>query len=260
MRLVRNEIQIPKKVIPVEDRKKPAFQVLMAGLALVILGMATFFLAYILRLYISAHSTISFRTFQTYGFMVVFGGVLIYMLGARALKLPTKGTTFYKLMTIIRNEDFDPQRLDDYTKPLAARLSNLDDQWSMTTQVNAPGTGNYIIPQVVMGPGGVFSLFPLGEHPTRKNFKDPGPLFEKASKALESSLGVDVTPIMVFYTPKVLKTYRKKVEPVTRTITLLDLGNFFDERKKKLTEAQVSKMEARVYMMIKGTTPGEKFM
>jgi hypothetical protein len=259
MRLVRNEIQTPRKVIPAEDRKKPAFRVIMAGLAVVVAGMATFFLAYILRNYISAHSTTSFRTFQSYGFMVVFIGVLIYMLGARALSLKTKGTTFYKLMTIVKDEDFDPPRQWDYTKPIFARLSDLDDQWSMTTQVNAPNAGNFIIPQVIIGPPGVFTLFPLGENPTKKNFRDPGPLFDKASRALGDALSVSVIPLMVFYTPKALKTYRKKGEPATRTETLLDLGGFFEGRKQKLTGAQISKLESRVFMMIRGTAPGEKF-
>jgi hypothetical protein len=259
MRLVRNEIQTPRKVIPAEDRKKPAFRVLMAGLVVVVLGMAAFFLAYIMRNYISAHSTTSFRTFQSYGFMVVFIGVLIYLLAARALKLKTKGTTYYKLMTIVRDEDFDPPRQWDYTKPILARLSDLDNKWSMTTEVNPPESGYFNIPQVIIGPGGVFTLFPLGEHPTKKNFRDPGPLFDKASKALGDALNTAVVPIMVFYTPKVLKEYRKKVEPVIRAITLLDLGDYFEERKQKLTEAQINLLEAKVYAMIKGTAPGEKF-
>jgi hypothetical protein len=260
MQLVRNEIQTPKKVIPAEDRKKPAFRVMMAGLGVVVAGMAAFFLAYILRNYVKENLTPSYRTFQSYGLMVVFIGVLIYLLGARALKLKTKGTTFYKLMTIVKDEDFDPPRQWDYTKPILARLSDLNDKWSMTTEVNPPEVGTFNIPQVIIGPGGVFTLFPLGDHPTKKNFRDPGPLFDKASKALGASLGTEVVPIMVFYTPKVLKTYRKKVEPVTRTITLLDLGDFFEERKQKLTEAQVSTLEAKVYAMIKGTAPGEKFI
>jgi len=233
---------------------------MMGGLSVVVTGMAVFFLAYIMRNYIKENLIIPYRTLQSYGFLVVFIGVAIYMLGAKALKVPIRNTTFYKLETIVKNEIFDPQRKDDYTKPIAARLSDLSDTWSMTTQVNVPGTANYLIPQVILGPGGAFTLWPVIEHPTRKNFKDPGLLFEKASKMLGDLLGVPVTPIMVFYTPKAMQVYKKKYEPVTRVQSLLNLGNFFEDRKKKLTDAQIADFETKVYAMIKGTRPGEKFL
>ena len=38
MRLVRNEIQTPKKLVTPESRKTPAFKALMAGLGVLALG------------------------------------------------------------------------------------------------------------------------------------------------------------------------------------------------------------------------------
>ena len=259
MRLVRNEIQTPQKLVAPEGRKKPAFMVLLAGLVVLAVGAAMFFLAYIMRNYIKENWTISFRLLQTYGLMVAFVGVFIYLLAAKALNIPIRNTTYYKLTTIVKDELYEPQRKGDYTKTIAARLAELNDKWSITTQVNPPGTGNFILPQVIVGPGGVFSAWPLSEHPDRKAFKNPGPALEKASKLLGDTLGVPVTPILVFSTSKILQMYRKKCDPVTRVLTLLDLEDYFDKRKKKLSDEQVTAIEAKVYTMIKGTPPGEKF-
>lgn len=259
MRLVRNEIQTPKKLVSPEDRRKPAFMVILAGLAVLMAGTGAFFLAYIMRDYIKENWTISFRTLQTYGLLVVFIGIAIYMLGASALKIPIRNTTYYKLKTIVKDELYDPQRKGDYTKSIAARLADLSDTWSITTQINPPEIANFIIPQVIVGPGGVFTSWPLSEHPDRKAFKNPGPAFDKASKILGDALSVPVTPVMVFSTSKILQMYKKKCEPVTRVLTILDLEDFFEKRKKKLSEEQIAALETKVYAMIKGTPPGEKF-
>jgi len=259
MRFVRNEIQTPKKLVTPEDRKLPVFKALMAGLGVLVLGAAMFFLAYVMRNYIKENWTVSFRTLQTYGLIVSFVGVVIYLFAAKALNVPYRNTTFYKLTTIVKDELYEPQRKGDYTKAIAARLGELDDKWSIITQVSIPGTENAIIPQVVVGPGGVFAFWPLSEHPDRKAFKNPGPAFEKASKMLGDALGVVVTPIMIFSTSKILQMYKKKCDPVTRVLTIMDLEDYFEKRKKKLSDARVAELEARVFEMIKGTSPGEKF-
>ncbi len=211
MRLVRNEIQTPKKLVTPEGRKKPAFMALMAGLGVLAVGAGMFFLAYIMKDYIKENWTIPFRTLQTYGLLVAFIGVAIYMLGAKALDIPIRNTTYYKLKTIVKDELYDPQRKGDYTKTIAARLAELNDKWSITTQVNTPGTANSIIPQVIIGPGGVFTSWPLSEHPDRKAFKNPGPAFEKASKMLGEVLGASVTPIMIFSPARYCRCIKRNV-------------------------------------------------
>ena len=259
MRLIRNEIQTPKKLVPTEKRKSPAFIALMTGLGVLTVGAAMFFLAYIVRDYITENWAIPFRTIQTYGMIVAFAGVVIYLLAAKVLNVPIRNTTFNKLRTIVKDEFYDPPRKGDYTKPIYARLTELNDKWSLITQINIPGTGDAIIPQVVVGPGGVFTFWPLSEHPDRKAFKNPGPAFAKASKMLGDELDEAVTPMMIFSTGKILQMYKKKCEPVTRVMTLMDLEEFFEKRKKKLSDARVTELEARIYGMIKGTPPGEKY-
>jgi len=259
MRLVRNEIQTPKKLVPTEKRKSPAFFALMTGLGVLTVGAAMFFLAYIARDYITENWTIHFRTIQTYGMIVAFTGVVIYLVAAKILNIPIRNTTFNKLRTIVKDEYYDPPRKGDYTKPIYARLSELDDKWSLTTQINIPGTGDAIVPQVVVGPGGVFTFWPLSEHPDRKAFKNPGPAFAKASKMLGDELGEAVTPVMIFSTAKILQMYKKKCEPVTRVLTLMELEEFFAKRKKKISDTRIAEIEARIYGMIKGTPPGEKY-
>jgi hypothetical protein len=253
MRLVRNEIQTPKKLVT-----EHGFRSLMVGLGVLALGAGMFFLAFFMRDYIKENWTIPFRTVQTYGMIVAFIGVFIYLLAAKALNIPSRNTTFYKLTTIVKDE-LEPQRKGDHTKAIAARLAELNDKWSIMTQVSIPGTDNAIIPQVVVGPGGVFAFWPLSEHPDRKAFKNPGPAFEKASKMLGEALDVAVTPIMIFSTSKILQMYKKKCDPVTRVLTLMDLEDYFEKRKNKLADEKVTNLEARVIEMIKGTPPGEKF-
>ena len=259
MRLVRNEIQTPKKLVMPEGRRTPAFKALMAGLGVLTLGAGLFFLAFIMRDYIKENWTIPFRTVQTYGMIVAFIGVFIYLLAAKALNIPSRNTTFYKLTTIVKDELYEPQRKGDYTKAIAARLAELNDKWSIMTQVSIPGTENAIIPQVVVGPGGVFTFWPLSEHPDRKAFKNPGPAFEKASKMLGDELGAAVIPIMVFSTSKILQMYKKKCDPVTRVLTIMDLEEYFEKRKRKLSDEKVAELETKVFDMINGTPPGEKF-
>ena len=259
MRFVRNEIQTPRKLVTSESRRKPAFKTLMAGLGVLALGAALFFLAFFMRNYIKENWTISYRTLQTYGMVVAFIGVCIYLLAAKVLDVPIRNTTFYKLTTIVKDELYEPQRKGDYTKAIAARLAELNDKWSILSQVGIPGADNVIVPQVVVGPGGIFTFWPLSEHPDRKAFKNPGPAFEKASKMLGDALGVAVTPIMIFSTSKILEMYKKKCDPVTRVLTLMDLEDYFEKRKNKLADEKVTNLEARVFEMIKGTPPGEKF-
>ena len=76
---------------------------------------------------------------------------------------------------------------------------------------------------------------------------------------LGDELGEAVTPVMIFSTAKILQMYKKKCEPVTRVLTLMELEEFFAKCKKKITDARIAEIEARIYGMIKGTPPGEKY-
>ncbi len=63
-----------------------------------------------------------------------------------------------------------------------ARLMELYEKWTMFTQVNPLKTG-FVIPQVIVGPGGVFTTDPSISPPDRRYFKDHGPLLFKTVRS-----------------------------------------------------------------------------
>ena len=256
MRFERNEIQTPKLLLTSEARKSVPFYSLLIGTTIFAVGVAGFFLAFLFRNTISEYSDIAYRDIQTYGIYCAAVGVFIYSVSAIILKIPLRKTTFYKLGTILKGEPFDPPKKGDFTKPIYARLMELDDKWVIFTQVNPPNTG-FIIPQTIVGPGGVFITYPVTEHPDRRHFKDPGPPLIKASKILGDAIGQTVIPIVVFSTRKLVQIYRKKRDPKTRTMHILELEDYFGKRKKKFTDSQRIKIENMVFNMIKGTAPGK---
>jgi len=256
MRFIRNEIQTPKRLLTTKARKSVPFYILITGTTIFFIGVACFFLAFLFRNTINEYLEITYRDIQNYGVYCAAVGILIYSVSAAIFRIPLKKTTFYKLGAILKDEPYDPRRKGDFTKPIYARLMDLDDKWALFTQVNPPKTG-FIIPQVIVGPGGVFTTYPLTSHPDRKYFKDPGPPLIKASKILGDAIGQAVTPIVVFSTKKLVQIYRKKRDPKTSTLHILELEGYFEKRKKKLTEKQRLKVEELVFEMIKGTAPGD---
>ncbi len=258
MRLIQNEIQTPKKLVSPEDRKTPAFKVLSLGVIVLIIGTAIFFGAFIFRETIQKFTEYSFRTIQTYGLAVAFLGILLYIFGANKLKVSVRSTTYYRVKTIMKDELYDPKRSGDYTRTIQMRLSDLSDEWSLLTQIKPEGSAT-LIPQVINGPHGVFALWPLGEHPERKAFKDPAPELKKATGLLEENLKVDVTPVIIFSTPKVFDIYKKRCKPTTETVTLIDLEQFLQKKKKIFGKSQIAGVEEKLFNLIKGTPPGESF-
>ena len=256
MRFIRNKIQTPKRFLTSKARKSVPFYSLLTGVAIFSIGVAGFFLAFLYRNPINEFWTNSYREVQTYGVYCAAVGIFIYSVSAIILKIPLRKTTFYKIETILKDEPFDPRKKGDFTKPILTRLTDLDDKWALLAQVNPPNTG-FIIPQIIVGPGGVFSTYPLTNHPDRRYFKDPGPPLIKASKILGDAIGQNVTPIIVFSTKKLVQIYRKKRDAKTLTMHTLELEDYFGKRKKKFTDSQRTKIEEMVFNMIKGTAPGE---
>ncbi len=258
MRFIQNDIQKPKKLVSAEDRKTPAFKVLYLGVIVMIIGAALFFGAFIFRDLIQKFTEISYRSIQTYSLAVVFLGIILYIFGANHLKISVRNTTYYKVETIIKDELYDPKRSGDFTRTILMRLSDLSDEWSLLTQIK-PADSATLVPQVINGPHGIFSLWPLGEHPERKAFKDPGPEFKRVSKSLGDTLNVDVTPVLVFSTPKILDIYRKRCKPATDVVTLIDLEEYLQNKKEVFNRNQVAHIEEKLFQLIKGTPPGESF-
>lgn len=255
MRFLRNEIQTPKYLVPQEKRKSLPFYILFLGVTILIIGVAGFFSAYFFNQMIEARWSISYREVQTKSIYIAGLGIILYIISALILKVPLRKTTYYKVNTIMKNEPFDPPRKGDYSKALFARLRDLGDEWAFFTEVKAPET-DFIIPQVIVGPGGVFATHPVSENPERKKFKDPGPGLERASTKLGSAIGQSVLPIIIFSHPKLAQTYRSGYSPKTRVMNIREIFDFFNKRKKKISEKIQKDVEQKVLDLIEGTQPG----
>lgn len=255
MRFIRNEIQTPKYLVPTEKRKSLPFYILFAGVSILIVGVAGFFSAFFFRDLINVRWDFYYRDVQTNSIYIAGAGIILYIIASLILKIPLRKTTYYKVTTIMNNEPFDPPRKGDFSKAIFARLRGLSDEWAFFTEVKPPDT-DFVIPQVLVGPAGVFTTQPITENPERKAFKDPGPEFEKASKKLGNAIGQSVLPITVFSNPKLVLVYKTYRDPKNRVMNIREIYDFFNKRKKKMSEKAQKEVEQKVFDHIAGTTPG----
>lgn len=255
MRFIRNEIQTPKVLVPPQKRKSIFFAMIFLGVILLVMGAIGLFAVFYFQELMEARLGIPYRRLQTYTMAVAGTGVILYIIGALFLKLPLRKTTYYKVRTIVRNEPFDPPRKKDFTKPIYARLHELDDEWAMFTEVR-PENAGIKIPQTIIGPGGVFTTYPINENPDRKRFQDPGSQFYQASKELGKAISHSVMPIVVFATPKLVSIYREKCKPKTRVMHIREIEDFLNNKKNVLTAQQRELAEEKIYQLIDGTPPG----
>ena len=255
MRFIRNEVQKPKQIVPPEKRKTLPFIILLIGVGILIVGVAGFFSAFFFNELIEARWLVRYRDVQTYSLVVGGSGMILYIIAALILKVPLRKTTYYKVKTIVKGEPFDPPRKGDFTKAIYARLHDLSDEWAYFCQVK-PRDTDFVIPQVLVGPGGVFTTQPIAENPERKAFKDPGPELERASKKLGNAIGQPVLPVTIFSNPKLVTTYKTYCKPKTRVMNIRDIYDFFNNHKRKYSETVQKEIEQKVYDLIAGTEPG----
>ncbi len=255
MRFIRNEIQTPRRLVQVEKRRSLPFFILTVGVCVLIIGVAGFFSAFFFHEMIQEQWNIHYRVVQTNSIYVAAAGCFLYIFGAIILKVPLGKTTYYKISTIMKNEPFDPPRKNDFTKAIFARLNQLSDEWAFFSQVKPPDC-DFVIPQVLVGPGGAFSVQPIAEAADRKNFKDPGPEFEKASKKLGNAIGLSVLPITLFSSPKLVTIYHTYCKPKTRVMYIREISDFFEKRSKKMSENAQKEAEQKIFNLISGTPPG----
>ena len=256
MRFIRNEIQTPRRLVLPEKRKRLTFFILVAGVTILTIGVAGFFSGFLFRDLIEARWDLSYREVQKYSLVVGGIGIILYIITASVLKIPLRKTTYYKVRTIIQNEPFDPPRKHDFTKAIFARLRELDDVWAFLVEVKPKGI-DFKIPQVIIGPGGVFTTLPISENPDRRAFKDPGPQFDRASKKLGSAIGRTVLPIIVFSNPKLVLLYKEKYSPKTRVMHIREIYDFMKNKRSVLSAKQREEAEAKIYTLIDGTEPGK---
>jgi hypothetical protein len=231
------------------------FFLMMVGLLMVLLGAIAFFIAFYYPRPTELYLAITSRQGQTWAMGIAAAGVLMYVVAALALGVPLSKTTYYAISTILRNEPFDPPRHGDYTQALLARIQDLGDEWALMTEVSPPDSEE-VIPQVLIGPGGVFALHTLNENPSSILFKDPGAGLASAAKKLGEKIGQPVTAMIVLPIPKMVTDYKKKFTPRTRLADLYSVAKNLEKSRQKLDEDQRRKVEEQVFALIKGTPPG----
>ena len=255
MRYIKNDVQTPKHLVPIDKRRTPAFFLLAAGVIILIAGTTIFFASFFFREMITRRWGLPYRMAQTYSLVIGGVGIIIYIIAGLILKVPLRKTTYYKVSTIMENKPFDPPRKGDFSKALYARMRDLSDEWAYFTEI-VPPDSDYKIPQVQVGPGGVFATCPMNEFPDKKSFKDTGPDLERASRKLGNAIGQQVTPILVFSTPKLVSIYKDKHDVKTRVMNIREISNYLEKRKNKLSAEMQIGVEEKIYTMIQGTQPG----
>ena len=256
MRFVRNEIQTPIRLVTEENRKSTPFLLMTIGVIILVAGGTGFFGAFIVRNLLQEQFNLDYHEAQTYLLAIAGAGIFLYIIGGSIIKVPLRNTSYYKLQTIMRNEPFDPPRKGDFTKSIFARLRDLEDKWALYSEV-VPSKSNFKLPQVVIGPGGVYAVYPSNQHPDRRSFRDPGPELERVSKLLGQELNHPVNPFVLFPTTKLAEIYKKKRGAKSKVMHIQELFDFFNDRKRKITAEQQAEMEKIIFSLIKGTPPGK---
>ncbi len=256
MRFIRNQNQTPKLLVPVEKRKSLPFVILLIGVGIMIIGVAGFFSAFFFNELIEARWPVRYREVQTVSLVIAGCGMIFYIISALILKVPLRKTTYYKVNTIVKGQPFDPPRKGDFSRAIFARLRDLSDEWAYFMEVKPPDC-DFVIPQVIVGPGGVFTSQPISDNPERRAFKDPGPEFEKASKKLGNAIGQPILPVTIFSNPKLVTIYKTYCKPKTRVMSIREIYDFFNMHKRKYSEAVQQEIEQKVYDLIAGTEPGK---
>ncbi len=189
---LRSEKQSPKRIVPQEKRNTLQFKIMLAGIAVCAAGTGGFFLAYFAR-----HVIGNFRDVQTYSMAAAFIGVFLYSTAARQLNVEIKKTTFYKILTIVTDIPFDPPEKGDRTKSLIKYADETGDDWRIFRNVKPEGS-DFALPNVVIGPKGIFAVYPTADNPSSKKFRDPAGKLKELSDKLAKSLDAEVKPLIVF--------------------------------------------------------------
>jgi hypothetical protein len=259
MRFIRNDIQTPKKLVADNNRRSTAFLLMIISVIIFAIGATVFFGVFIVRDLIRTQFNLEYHDIQTYALFFAGAGMFLFIVSGIILKVSLRGMNYYKLRTIIRNEPFDPPRKGDFTKSIRLLLKDLNDDWALYSEI-VPSDFKFKIPQVVIGPGGIFTFYPSNENPDRSNFKDPGKALEKASNALGQEITEQVIPFVLFQTSKLAEIYKKKHDPKTRVMYVLEMFDYLNDRKNKLNKEEQKKIEEKLFLLIKGTPPGKKIV
>lgn len=254
MRFERNETQTPKYLVPPEQRRTLPFYLLIAAIIIFALGAIGFFGAFIYRDLLGEKLFLAYRTVQSYSLALGGAGIILYIIMGIHFKIQLKNTSYYKLRTIVKNEPYDPPRKGDFSKAIRARLAELSDEWVMFTEVKTPGE-EFHIPQVIVGPGGVYAIYPSNQNASRRKYPDAGSFMKSACNELSDLTGEQVIPIILFPTKKLASIYTESRDKKTRVMHVLEIEEYFKKRNNKLEKKQREKIEKIVYDLIVASPP-----
>lgn len=230
MRTFERPEQERKKLISREKEASLAFWLVRFSFALGVVGVVGFFLAFFYQTVLNRVG-LPYRQAQAAAILVVFVAWVVFTLACRHLGISTRGLTYPKLMSILRNEvETPPDEFKASRKQIAAAFGSLSDDWWLFPEIYSDDASQ-VLPMVLLGPGGVFALRVNYQDPRSKDFRDPAVPLLMGSRALEKRLGVPVKPILAF--TRHTKHYRAQYEEV-KVFTFPDALTYVTSREASL--------------------------
>ncbi|MEW6181022.1 MAG: hypothetical protein AB1522_13965 [Chloroflexota bacterium] len=239
MRAFERPEQERQKLISREKEASLPFWLVRFSFALGVVGVIGFFLAFFYQTVLNRLG-LPYRQAQAIAILVVFIAWVIFMLACRHLGISTRGLTYPKLMSILRNEvETPPDEFKASRKQIAAAFGSLSDDWLLFPDVFADDP-TQVLPMVLLGPGGVFAIRVNYQDPRSKGFEDPAVSLLAGSAALEKRLGVPVKPILAF--TRHTKHYQNRYEQV-KVFTFPDALAYITSREAVLDAHQRRQVE-----------------
>lgn len=230
-------IEPPKKararLLTEEQTSSGLYVVLRLGLAFAAVGTLGFVLPFLTRTTLT-NMGIQWKDLQTYALLLVFAGVVLFVLAAAYFKIDVGGMTFDRLLSIVRNEVYVPPDEQEHLRRFVkSALSSLDDRWSLYPGIQLEKTGHQL-PFAIVGPPGVFGLDLNTADPRKRGYVDPAARLVSDCGVLQARLSSKVTPILLLarHASKYTATH-----PRLKAFSAEQLVAWFGTRPATLTSA-----------------------
>ncbi len=234
MRALERPEQERKKLISPQKEASLSFRLARFSFVLGVVGVILFFLAFFYQTALNRMG-LPYRQAQFAAILIVFIAWVIFTLACRHLGISTRGLTYTKLMSILRNEvEPPPDEFKASRKQIAAAFGSLSDEWLLFPDIFADDP-TQTLPMALLGPNGVFAIRVNYQDPRSKDFRDPAVPLLAGSAALEKRLGVAVKPILAF--SRHTQHYRNVHEQV-KVFTFPDALAYITSREASLDAHQ----------------------
>jgi hypothetical protein len=229
-----------KQLISSEKAASLRYKLVYLGFILAVLGTLVLFLAFFFQSVLNNYG-LPYREAQGAAIALVFIGWMMFSTFSRLLGIRTRGMTFKRMMTILRNEVEEPFNEEEaIRKQIGTSLSTISDDWALYPAVFSDDPKRRI-PAIIIGPGGVFSLEVITQNHRRKGYIDPVPRLKAGTADLESRLNVKVRPIVGFLRSK--HHYQHEDQDI-RAYTLPELYAHIESREATLSKTDLVSAES----------------